>query len=546
MEMGTGMQGNIRGWMMAAALGLGLTLTACGGKGGGSATQAVTGNVLNRGTASEPPTLDPHLAQGNSSSALIDDLFVGLMTKDANGKMIGGLAESWAASTDGLTWTFKLRPGLVWSDGKPLTAEDVVWSFQRLLDPKTAARYAANLFGVKGARAVNQGAPLSQLGITAPDATTVVFQLERPIPYFPNILTSNATVPVPRQVIEKEGRNWTKAGTMVSNGAFTLVEWVPNTRIVVKKNPNFYDAANVKLDGVVYFPTDNTGTLVNRYRAGEVDVILNFPPEQTEFLKKNFGNQVQVSPNQGLFYFLFNTKKPPFDNVKVRQALSLAVDRQALTQQVMKGEAEPAWTLVPSDIAGYRRLPPADAALSQADRVAKAKALLAEAGYGAGKPLPVELRYDSKEESRQVAVAIGDMWKAVGASPTLKASDFRGITGDARSGRFDVIRYQWFAPFDDPSTFLMLVKGRSPTNLTGFADPRFDAAVAAADALPTEAARMAKLAEAERDVMTQYPVLPVYFTTARRLVSPRVEGWSQQTGNNVYSRWLSVKKASGS
>lgn len=534
------MGGRFRSWMTAMALGVGLALSACGSGGGGSESGA--GNILNRGTASEPPTLDPHLAQGNSSSAMLDDLFLGLTTTDSEGRLIGGLAESWSVSDDNLSWTFKLRPDLRWSDGSALTAGDIVWSFQRLMDPKTAARYASNLFGVKGGRAVNQGAPMSQLGIRAPDPRTIVFELERPIPYFAQILASNATVPVPRALIEKEGRNWTKPGTMVSNGAFKLTEWVPNTRIAVVKNPNFYDAANVKLDGVVYYPTDNTGTLVNRYRAGEVDVILNFPPEQTEFLRANFGDQVQISPNQGLYYYMFNTRKPPFDNVKVREALSLAVDREALTKQVLKGDAEPAWTLVPSDISGFKRLPPPDAALAQPDRVAKAKALLGEAGYGAGKPLAVELRYDSKEESRQIAVAIGDMWKAVGVTPTLKASDFRGITGDARSGRFQIIRYQWFAPFDDPSTFLALVRGRSPTNLTGFADPRFDAAIAAADALPTQEARMAKLAEAERDVMAQYPVLPVYFTTARRLVSPRVAGWDQRTGNNVQSRWLSIRK----
>jgi oligopeptide transport system substrate-binding protein len=524
--------------MTAMVLGTGLVLAACGGGGTGGKTG---NNILNRGTASEPPSLDPHLAQGNSASALLDDLFVGLTTTDSQGKLIGGLAESWAVSDDGLSWTFKLRPGLLWSDGTPITAADVVWSLQRLMDPKTAARYASNLFVVKGGRAVSQGAPMSQLGISAPDERTILFQLERPVPYFAQILASNATVPVPRHLIEKEGRNWTKPGTMVSNGAFTLTEWVPNTRISAAKNAKFYDAANVKIDGVVYYPTDNTGTLVNRYRAGEVDVILNFPPDQTEFLRKNFGDQVQISPNQGLYYYMFNTKRPPFDNVKVREALSLAVSREALTKQVLKGDAEPAWTLVPSDISGFKRLPPADAAIPQPERVAKAKALLAEAGYGAGKPLAVELRYDSKEDSRQIAVAIGDMWKAIGVTPTLKASDFRGITADARSGRFQVIRYQWFAPFDDPSTFLALVRGRSATNLTGFSDPKFDAAVAAADALPTAEARMAKLAEAERDVMGQYPVLPIYFTTARRLVSPRVQGWDQRTGNNVQTRWLSLK-----
>src|SRR3546814_626238 len=381
---------------------------------------------------------------------------------------------------------------------------------------------------------------MAQLGVSAPDPQTVRFELERPTPYFPRILTSNATVPVPRHAIEANGRNWTKAGTMVSNGAFTLTEWVPNTRIAIRKNPRFFDAANVKLDGVTYFPTDNTGTLVNRYRAGEVDVILNFPPDQTDFLRKNFGDEVQVSPNQGLYYFLFNTKRPPFDNVKVREALSIAVDREAITRQVLKGEGEPAWSLVPSDISDYKRIPSPDAATPYADRLARARTLLTEAGYGAGKPLTLELRYDSKEDSRQIAVAMSEMWKKIGVSASLKASDFRGIVGDTRAGRFDVIRYQWFAPYDDPSTFLALVRGRSSTNLTGYANGRYDAELAAADMQEDPAARMAQLAKAEADVMKDYPVMPIYFTTARRIVSSRVHGWHQAKGGNMQSRWLSL------
>ena len=534
------MSGYIRRSLTALFATAMLSVAACGGGGAGSASDA---NILKRGTASEPPSIDPHLAQGNSSSALIDDLFIGLTTTDAEGEMIGGLAERWDVSDDGLVWTFHLRPGLAWSDGKPLTAEDVVWSFQRLMDPGTGARYAANLYVLKGGRAVNQGAPMTQLGVSAPDAQTIQFQLERPTPYFPRILTSNATVPVPRHAIEANGRNWTKPGVMVSNGAFTLTEWVPNTRIAIVKNARFFDAANVKLDGVTYFPTDNTGTLVNRYRAGEVDVILNFPPDQTEFLRKNFGDEVQVSPNQGLYYFIFNTKKPPFDNAKIREALSIAIDRDAITRQVLKGEGEAAWSLVPSDISDYRRIASPDASTSHDDRVARARSLLAEAGYGAGKPLTLELRYDSKEDSRQIAVAMSEMWKKVGVTASLKASDFRGIVGDTRAGRFDIIRYQWFAPYDDPSTFLGLVRGRSATNLTGYANPRYDAALAAADMQADEGVRMAQLARAEADVMKDYPVMPLYFTTARRIVSSRVQGWHQASGNNMQSRWLSLDNA---
>lgn len=516
-------------------------LAACGGSGGAKAPTSAQ-NVLSRGTASEPPTLDPHLAAGNSSSPIIDDLFTGLMTTNATGDEVDGIAESHTVSDDGKTYTFKLRPGLTWSDGKPLTSADVVYSFRRLMDPKLGARYASNLYVLKNGRAVNTGAaPADALGVTAPDPTTVVFELERRAPYFLKILASNATAPVPQHAIEAAGRGWTKAGSLVSNGPFTLAEWTPNTKIALRKNPKFYDAGSVKLDEVVYYPTDDSGALVKRYRAGELDMILNFPPEQTEFLKKTLGDQVHVATNYGLYYYLFNTKQAPFNDVKVRKALSIAVDKDGIVRDILRGEGQPAWSVVPGDISDYKRAPEPDAARPLAERQAEAKTLLTAAGYSAAKPLTVTLRYDSKEESRQIAVALGAMWEAIGVKTTLEVSDFRGITNDARSGKYQAIRYQWFAPYDDPSTFLSLVKGRSATNLTGYANPRYDAMVAAADQDPNPASRMAALAEAEKLAMADYPVLPIYFTTARRLVSPRVAGWSDFPGGLVQSRYLSVK-----
>ena len=270
-------------------------------------------------------------------------------------------------------------------------------------------------------------------------------------------------------------------------------------------------------------------------------MILNFPPEQTEFLKKSLGDQVHIATNYGLYYYLFNTKQAPFNDVRVRKALSIAVDKDSIVRDILRGEGHPAWSVVPGDISDYKRTPEPDSTRPLAERQAEAKALLTAAGYSAAKPATVTLRYDSKEESRQIAVAIGAMWEAIGVKTTLEVSDFRGITNDARGGKYQAIRYQWFAPYDDPSTFLSLIKGRSPTNLTGYANPRYDAMVAAADQDPNPATRMAALAEAEKLAMADYPVLPLYFTTARRLVSPRVAGWSDFPGGLVQSRYLSVK-----
>jgi oligopeptide transport system substrate-binding protein len=355
------------------------------------------------------------------------------------------------------------------------------------------------------------------------------------------MLSSNAMVVLPRHAVEAGGRGWMRPGQAVSSGAFTLTEWTPNTRIVLTRNPRFYDAAAVKLDKVEYYPTDDSGALLKRYQAGEVDMILNFPPEQTEFLQRDRAAEIHVNTNYGLYYFIFNTKAAPFDDVRVRKALSIAVDKDGIARQILKGEGEPAWTLVPSDISGFRRTAAPDAARPLAQRQAEARRLLAQAGYGPGRPLVAALRYDSQEESRQIAIALGSMWEAVGVKPTLQASDFRAITADARSGKFQVIRYQWFAPYDDPSTFLGLVRSRSATNLTGYSNPHYDGLLAAADQQADEPRRMAMLAEAEQLAMADYPVLPIYFTTARRLVSPRIEGWADFPGGLVQSRYLSVK-----
>ncbi len=528
------------GWRGVMALLLVLLLPLIAGCSGGSNGGGEAG-VLRRGTASEPPSLDPQVAIGNSASTIVNDLFMGLATRDREGRTVLGIAESYEVSDDGLVWKFRLKPGLKWSDGTPLGAGDVVWSFRRLMLPETGARYAANLYAIKNARAVNRGAPPETLGVRALDDRTVEFTLERRVPYFLRVLNSNATVPVPRHVIEREGRNWTRPGVMVSNGAFRLVEWVPNTRIVLEKNGNFHDAQAVRLERVIYFPTDDTASLVRRFRAGEVDVVLNFPPDQAEFLERTYPGQVRAVSNYGLYYYMLNTRRPPFDDLRVRRALAIAIDRDGLVQRILKGDSEPAWTLVPSDISDYRRLPSPEAERPLTERQSEARELLAAAGYGPAKPLAFQLQYDTKEESRQIALAVADMWKAVGAQPALVASDFRGITNAARAGRFDAIRYQWFAPYDDPSTFFALVRSGSPTNLSGYSNPEIDRRVAAADAAADPADRMRLLAEAERALMADWPVVPLYFTSARRLVADRVEGWVDAPGGNVASRFLSVK-----
>lgn len=506
-----------------------------------SGTTVAAESELRRATSSEPSTLDPHLALGNSSSVIIDDLFVGLMTTGADGKIAYGLASSHEVSESGLLYTFYLRENALWSDGTPITAEDVLYSLRRLMDPATAARYAGNLYFIKNAEAVNTGAaPVESLGVAMVDTRTVTIELERPVPYLLKVLAGNALTIVPRQAIESHGLSWSRPGKIVVNGAYNLVRWVANTEFVLKKNETFWAADEVAIDQVKYLPTDDVGTGLKRFRAGELDIILGFPPEQYSFLKKAYGDQINISSNLGLFYWVFNTEKAPFDKVEVRKALSLAIDREGIAEKLKSGLVDAAWGIVPPESEGYSPPEFDNAKRSFSDRQALARELLAEAGFSRQKPLRVELRYDSKEDVRQIAVAVSAMWRQIGVEAELSASDFRAITSDIRKGDFDIIRYQWYAPYDDPTTFLNLVKGGSRTNYSKIDYAPYNELLSEAAMVRDPQERLRKLEEAEALIMTQHPVIPIYYSKAIRMVSDRVSGWKNVTDGNIKSRYLSV------
>ncbi|MEZ5895526.1 MAG: peptide ABC transporter substrate-binding protein [Parvularculaceae bacterium] len=498
--------------------------------------------ILNRSTSNEPSTLDPHLALGNSSSVIIDDLFVGLMTTDASGQVAYGVAKSHTLDDGGQIYTFTLRDDAVWSDGKPITSADVVYSFHRLMAPETAARYAGNLYFLKNGRAVNTGqAPVETLGVTAPDAKTVVIELEKPVPFFLKVLAGNALALVPQQSIEAHGNSWARPGNIVVNGAYDLTGWTPGTKITLTKNNKFWDASKVSIDEVRYFPTQDLGTVIKQFRANEIDIALGFPPEQYPFLQKNYAKQINISPNLGLFYWVLNTQKAPFDDVRVRKALYISIDRDAIAEKLLRGLVDPAWGVVPPASEDYT--PPAFpyATVPFAKRQAEARALLAEAGYSAKNPLKFKLRYDVKEEVRQISVAMAAMWRQVGVEAELISSDFRAITNDVRKGDFDVIRYQWYAPYDDPTTFLNLVVGGSRTNFSKINYAPYNELLVKAEREADPAERAKILQQAEAEIMDQYPIIPIYFPKAKRMISDRVIGWKNIPDGNIPTQYLDLK-----
>lgn len=508
----------------------------------GLAFPAQAQNVLNRGTGAEPSSLDPHKGFAGSAVIILYDMFQGLMTPDAAGKVTYGQAESFKVSADGLTYTFTLRPNLQWSDGVAITAEDFVWSMRRALDPKTASRLASQLYPIKGARAVNRGAPGETLGVRAVDARTLEITLEAPKVFFPEILISVVAAPVPRHVIEKLGDDWTKPGNLVSNGAFTLKEYVPQSFIRAEKNAKFWDAANVKLDAVVYTPTEDLGTSLRRFRAKELDIALNFPPDQIGWIKQNLAQELKTAPALGLYYILVNTTKPPFNDARVRRALSLAIDREGMIERVLKNDVIPAWGIVPGAVSNTTPKLDPMAGKSMAERQAAARALLTDAGFGPNNPLKFTLRYNTLEENRIIAVTLAAMWKPLGVEVNLQNADFRAITQAAAQGDFEMLNYTWYAPYDDPTAFLTLLGTGNPNNRSGYTNPAFDKLLGETDSMTDATARRAALKQAEELAMADDPVIPLYFYINRSLVHPHVKGWTPNPKSANLARFLSVER----
>lgn len=524
--------------MIAAALAGLLALAACGKA--PTSPQASQSNVLRRGNTADPDTLDPQKTSTQYESNILNDMFEGLMAMDAKANIVYGAAESHTVSGDGLVWTFKLRPG-TWSDGVPLTAEDFVFSFRRILDPKTAAKYASLVYPIKNARAVNEGRlPPAAVGVKALDAQTLELTLEQPTPYLPQLLTHITCQPVPKHVIEKAGDAWTRPGTMVTNGAYVLAEWIPNASITVVKNPHYHDAANVAIEKVIYYPISDESVELKRYRAGEIDYTASLPARALGELRQKFGGEVHVHPVFYSHYILFNVRKAPFNDVRVREALSLAIDRETIAAKVLNAGQTPAYSFVPPEIANYRdrgelqfRGEPLEA------RRARARALLAQAGFDAAHPLKLTYRYREGLDQRRIAVAVQDLWKSIGVEAELLNSEGRVHFNALRTQDYDVAHANWIADYNDAENFLFLFQSSAgQMNYTKFSDPQYDALMQRASVTMDLAARSAILRQAEQRMLDAHAVAPLFFDASRRLVRGTIKGYEDNVLDYHLSRTL--------
>ena len=505
--------------------------------------------VLHRGNGSEPQTLDQAHTSIDVEANILYDLYEGLTVYDASGNVIPGDAESWAVSDDGLTYTFKLRADAKWSNGDPVTADDYVYSFRRVEDPKEAAGYANILYPIKNAEAINTAKPeapvdVSTLGIKALDPKTLQITLERPTPYFITLMAHQTALPVYRPAVEKFGADFVKPGNMISNGAFTLTEDVANDHITVTKNPQFWDAANVKLDQVIFYPTDDQAAAVKRFQAGELDLNYYFPTDQLKALQQSLGaDQVHMAPSLATYYYALDERQPPFNDVRVRQAMSMAIDRDFLAQSIFSGGQLPLYSYVPPGIPGYTPAPADFGALSQLDREDKAKELLKEAGYGpGGKPLNIEIRYNTNDNHKKVATAIADMWKQLGATVTIVNLDTKSHYAYLQEGgMFNAARAGWTADYPDPENFLyQFISTNKTFNYGAYNNPKYDALMQQSYTERDPAKRMQILHDAEALLMSEQGVAPLMVYASPWLVSRKVHGWQDNAANEHLSRFLSL------
>jgi oligopeptide transport system substrate-binding protein len=498
--------------------------------------------ALHKGNLADPQTLDVQKYSLTVEAEIIRDLFMGLLTIDIKGNPVPGLAENWTVSPDGKVYTLKLRPGLKWSDGAPLTADDAVFGLQRGVDPKTQSWYANQIYNIRNAEAVHKGRmPPSALGVKALDARTVEITLNTPSPAILLFLSNvPMTFPAPKHIISRMPDGWSRPENMVSSGPYKLGAWRISDTIRLDKNPQFYDAANVQIEQVFYYPTVDDAAALNRFRAGELDLNLRFPPNQIDWLRKNLPAETKSGPALSVSYLAPNLRRKPFNDIRVRRALSLAIERATITDKVLRNGERPYCGVVVDVIPGYVSACKLDVR-PLAERQAEARTLLAQAGYGPGKPLKFTFNHRVGLTNRLAAVAIANMWRQVGIEAELLQSDVAVHYNKLREGDFDLADAGWTGNADPELFTYLLLSGSTEVNYGGYASAAFDKATFAAQAVQDRAARFKAFAEAETIALADQAIVPVYLSVNRALVKPYVKGFAINTLHAYPTRLLRIE-----
>jgi oligopeptide transport system substrate-binding protein len=495
------------------------------------------------GNRAEPADLDPDTITTYTDDHIAYALFEGLTKLDAR-KAVPDLAESWDVSPDGKTYTFHLRREARWSDGDPVTADDFVYSFHRILSPAFGALYSYMLWPIRNAEAFNSGklTDFSQVGVKAPDAVTLVLSLERPTPYLPAMATHNTWLPVHRKTIEKFGRmdekgtRWTRPGNLVGNGAFLLEEWTPNARIVVVKNPLYWDAARTRLNRIEFFPIERSDVEDLNYRSGQLHTTYGLPMAKVAGYRAHNPVDFRMDPVLTNFFLFLNVTRPPLDNPKLRLALAYGVDRAALMRDVTYGVYEASHAMTAPNCGGYTcrtQIP---------DDFARARQLLAEAGYPGGRGLPsIEVQTGQEELDIRIVEAIQAMWlKELGVHITIAQMEVKTLYQNQQTKNYAIGYSGWQADYADPNSFLGTMVTGGGNNYAGWSNKEFDRLIEEASNTADNARRMEIFQRAEAILLGDTPIVPLYIQPNVYAISPVVRGWTTNViGFHEWNRiWL--------
>ena len=525
--------------LAGSALALALAVSACGG-GGGSSDDTLT---LRRGISAKVDTLDPHRSSAAWENIVIGDMFHGLMQHAADGEVIPAMAESWTVSDDGLVWTFKLIEA-TWSDGVPVTANDFVFALRRIQDPAIASQYSSLLYIIKNAQALNETrvAP-EELGVRAIDDRTLEITLEEPAPYFLGLLTHYTTFPVPQHIVEQYGEAWVQPENIEVNGPYKLMFWQTGNQLVADANPLFYEADTLCFERVSYFELEDLAAVERRMEAGDLDVNNDFDGGRKAELDRRFPGWARTTPGLLTTYWSFNSSEAPFDDVRVRKALAMALDREFLVDNVLTPGFIPAYGFVPPGIANYETDRPQVEwkSMSREERLVEARTLLEEAGYGPDNPLRFEYKHRSTGDNPKAAPVAQANWNEIApwVDAQILRQDTKVLYADLRQSNFEVADGGWLADYNDPLNYLYLLDSDAgQQNYGNYSNPEYDALLEQASQEQDLEKRAEIFAQAEEIMLQDYPITPMWFEVTKNLVNPNLDGWAENAEDNHRSRWL--------